>query len=302
MCIAAIVALPCGAQAQVDRVPAPYILSPSPQERALTGGIVALRSPSSTAVLIPRSTFTMGSRSIDVQLALDTCRREPLGARCHQDLFTNELAAHEVSLRPFWIDRFEVTVARYLHCVRSGVCTEPPYGDGAARLLQNDLPVVLVRWNDARDYCGFVGGRLPTEAQWERSARGVTGRRFPWGEHAATRRANHGRFALDRNDSSDGFAELAPVGSFPDGRTPDGLADLAGNAAEWTEDSYEDAYEAAPVSDPKGPSYGPFKVVRGGSCLHGMPWLRGAARMYRNASTRLPDLGFRCLYASPPPS
>jgi len=91
------------------------------------------------------------------------------------------------------------------------------------------------------------------------------------------------------------------VGSFPDGRTADGVADMSGNVAEWTADNYEDAYEALAVTDPKGPSYGTFKVVRGGSYLMGMPWLRGASRLYRSASTRAPDIGFRCAYASTAP-
>ncbi len=285
---------PRRAHAQEDRFTAPYRLAPPAETRALTGGIVSLRTPGSPAVLIPRSTFPMGSRSIDVQLAVEACRREPLGARCNAEMFGNELTAHAVTLSPYWMDRFEVTVASYERCVDAGVCAEPPYDEGGAKLRVDDLPVVMITWNDAVAYCGYVGQRLPTEAEWERAARGPTGRRFPWGDQPGSRRANHGSFALDRNDGSDGFVELAPVGSYPDGRTPDGIADLAGNAAEWTADNYEDAYEPIPVTDPKGPRYGTFKAVRGGSYLMGMPWLRGAARLYRSVSTRSPDLGFRC--------
>lgn len=270
------------------------MMAPSAEARALTGGIVALRTPGSPAVLIAHGSFSMGSRPIDVQLAVDACRREPLATRCHAEMFGNELSAHQVTLSAYWMDRFEVTVRQYERCVEAGECDAPPYGEGAAHLRSSGLPVVLVTWNDAARYCAFVGQRLPTEAQWERAARGQQARRFPWGDHSASRRANHGAFALDRNDPSDGYMELAPVGSYPDGRTPDGIADLAGNAAEWTADNYEDAYEALAVTDPAGPAYGTFKVVRGGSYVMGMPWLRGSARLFRSASTRSPDLGFRC--------
>jgi formylglycine-generating enzyme required for sulfatase activity len=297
LAVAALLALlPSGrtARAADARGGPPHVLLPALEREALAGGVATLRTPRSDMVLVPRGTFEMGSRTVELQLALEACRREPLGPRCEEKMFANELAAHQVTLSPFWLDRTEVALGEYRRCVAAGACSHPPYEEGGARFARDELPASLVSWADAAAYCKFAGKRLPTEAEWERAARGPSGRRFPWGEHYATRRANHGRFALDPTDATDGFAELAPVGAFPDGRTADGVEDLAGNVAEWTADNYEDAYEAMPAVDPVGPSFGTFKVVRGGGFAHALPWLRGAARAFRNASAREPHLGFRC--------
>ena len=267
---------------------------PSPTQRALTGGVVSLRSPGAEMILVPFGTFTMGSSVIEVKLALEACRHEPFGEECREEMFDNEREQHRVSLFAYWLDRTEVTVMAYQRCVDTGACAPSGHAFGGERFRQDDYPVSLVSWSDAKSYGSFVGKRLPTEAEWERAARGRTGRRFPWGNQYATRRANHGAWAIDSTDASDGYAELAPVGSFPDGRTPERFDDLAGNVAEWTADAYEDAYEALPVTNPKGPAFGAFKSVRGGAFLFGMPWLRSSARMFRTASTREPYLGFRC--------
>src|SRR5262249_40500563 len=152
---------------------------------------------------------------------------------------------------------------------------------------------VLVNYNDASEFCAWTGGRLPTEAEWERAARGILGRRYPWGNVYNPFLSNHGRLSLDATDDRDGFLELAPVGSFPEGRTPDGIDDMAGNVEEWVSDWYAEGYPEASTVNPHGPATGDLRVVRGGSFLSGRPWLRGSARMFEFPGVRRPWLGFR---------
>ena len=274
-------------------------------------GVLTLAQDGTDTVLIPAGSFVMGSDEAEIELATAMCRRDPYGDETCERLFNNELEVHQVMLSAYFIDRTEVTVASYRRCVELGHCRPAPYASGGQRFNRADLPATLVDWNDARAYCQFAGGRLPTEAEWERAARGREGRRFPWGDLYNARLSNHGSrprwFAtlLDPTDDRDGFAELAPVGAFPSGRTPDGIDDLAGNVAEWVADvinanSLEDLlntrYPAASDVDPKGQSVGTFRVTRGGSWMDAAPWLRGAAREFRLANAREPSLGFRCVH------
>ena len=211
---------------------------------------------------------------------------------------------HEVTLAAFDIDRTEVRVADYERCVAVGVCTAPGFAAGDARFDRADFPVTLVRWEDAAAYCAWAGGRLPTEAEWEYAARGERRRIFPWGDAYNPHLANHGAGgtgfrAFDDTDASDGFAVLAPVGSFPDGATPLGVLDMAGNVAEWVSDFWGDpdddgyGYSSLPASDPRGPITGVFHVVRGGSYESAAAWVRTATRG-RLFLPRAATVGFRC--------
>jgi formylglycine-generating enzyme required for sulfatase activity len=198
------------------------------------------------------------------------------------------------------MDRTEVTVEAYGRCVSSGACAPAGFTAGDPRFDAPALPVVLVRWEDAQAYCTFARGRLPTEAEWEFAARGPRLREFPWGDTYNPRLANHGSLAPDSADLTDGFAGLAPVGSFPDGRTPEGLLDMAGNAAEWVSDFYSVTdrgfgYPPISIMNPKGPPTGSRHVVRGGSHADGAAWLRTAARTNID-DVRSPYVGFRCAY------
>jgi formylglycine-generating enzyme required for sulfatase activity len=269
----------------------------APAQRGLTGGVVRLRAPRSRMIKVRASSFTMGSSVPDVLEAVAECAREPHGQRCKEELFANELPRHRVELDAYWLDRTEVTVADYRRCVALRRCKAPPYTDGAKRFDRPNFPVSLVTHAEASAYCKFRGGRLPTEAEFERAARGVTSRRFPWGHVYNSHAANHGRLGLDRTDARDGFAELAPVGAFASGRTPDGFLDLAGNVSEWVSDRYAPGYPEAPAKNPKGPPLSGAtseRVIRGGSFNTPGAWLRGAARDAAEVDARAPHLGFRC--------
>jgi formylglycine-generating enzyme required for sulfatase activity len=284
----------------------------APSFRVPARGAQSLRAPLEGRVRLTQGTFVMGSTTTEMFDALKICRsptasarkQEMLGAFNCEDNGSLEVRsegyAHEVTLPAFDIDRTEVRVADYERCVAVGVCTAPGFAPGDARFDRADFPVTLVRWEDADRYCRWAHGRLPTEAEWEYAARGVRRRIFPWGDTYNPHLANHGALAHDTTDASDGFATLAPVGSYPDGATPEGVLDLAGNVAEWVEDFVGDpdsqgfGYSPLPATDPRGPPTGVFHVVRGGSYATGAAWLRGAAR----SSQLLPRsaaVGFRCV-------
>jgi formylglycine-generating enzyme required for sulfatase activity len=197
-------------------------------------------------VYIPAGTFHMGG--FDVRAAPD------------------EFPAHNVTLDAFWMDQLEVTNAMYQLCVGAGVCTLPQ-NLGTARKANyfnnpdfKDYPVVYVTWGQAKTYCGWTGRRLPTEAEWERAARGDDMRTFPWGEDKADYRfANFNMLVTD----------TSRVGSYPLGASPFGVLDMAGNVAEWTNDIYGPTFYVSELGtlNPVGPTSSSSlkRVVRGGS-------------------------------------
>jgi formylglycine-generating enzyme required for sulfatase activity len=259
---------------------------PTPVERALTGGLVALRAPASAMIRVARSRFVSGSSADDVVRAITMCAREPLFYRCDERAFSNELPDTVREVGSFYLDRHEVRREDFDRCVSRGHC-DPPGLELPAHLRNPDLPATLVRASEAEAYCRSRGARLPTELELERASRGTAGRNYPWGNLWNGKLANHGRLGLDASDESDGFAELAPVGSFTSGRTPDGFFDLAGNAAEWTADTYSEQYGTPP--DPTVP---PRRSVRGGHYLDGPSWLRGAARTENQSGSPVILAGF----------
>jgi sulfatase modifying factor 1 len=275
----------------------------SPEQRApVSARVVELRAPPPERIRLPGGTFIMGSTWLELTRAFSLCRQEVLGAECEvpmvQRQFRNELQAHTVTLSPFEIDRTEVSVGAYQRCVSAGACDAPGFPLGDKNFDRPDLPVTFVDWNDAQAYCTWTGGRLPTEAEWEFTARGIESRIFPWGNVYNPHLCNHGSIAVNRNDKTDGYLGLAPVDSFHDGATPEGILNLAGNVAEWVAD-FVDAgegdfpYPAGPQKNPKGPTSGNHHIIRGGHYQDGSPWMRAAARHIYGMG-RLPVLGFRC--------
>jgi formylglycine-generating enzyme required for sulfatase activity len=291
------------ADSATNEVLLPWPLGQSPVETALSGGFKVLRARGSLMIRVPASEFVMGSTSPEIIDATVLCEHEPLATSCDERSFADESLAHRVRLSGYFLDRREVTVADFEACVRLGRCKPPPFEQGARRFRQPNFPVTLVTWDDAQAFCAFRGARLPTEAEFERAARGSAGRRFPWGQLPNARLANHGRLGIDLTDEIDGYSELAPVGSFNAGRTPDGFLDLAGNAAEWVQDRYATQYADAEQIDPQGPDAAQAtsaRVVRGGSYESPMAWLRGAARGAYLPSERRPSIGFRCARSQQP--
>jgi sulfatase modifying factor 1 len=254
----------------------------------------------------------MGASPAQQASALAECREE-IGARsaqlCNAEVFASEGPDASVYLSAFAIDRTEVTVAAYQGCVAAGRCSTEPLLPSDRRFVSAAYPITSVTFDDAVRYCAFVGGRLPTEAEWERAARGKDGRSWPWGSSLRGDRSNHGRFSGDGDlgaghallfpDETDGFPFLSPVGAFPSGASPDGLLDAAGNAAEWTADFYsEEPPQRRRLSQPRGPRSGALRVLRGGSFREPLLYQRTTARSAAPGDTRSPEIGFRCAYGS----
>jgi formylglycine-generating enzyme required for sulfatase activity len=244
---------------------------------------------------IPAGGFWMGSGDDDVYAEPD------------------EWPLRRVQLAGYWIDETEVTNAMYARCVSAGDCTPPPAVFGAfsphvyyGEASYDDYPVVNVTWQQAGQYCMWAGRRLPTEAEWEKAARGTDARRFPWEwiGVADPEKLNFCdqscNFAWHVAGVDDGYPETAPVGSYPKGASPYHVLDMAGNVWEWTADWYSAAYyKQAPLSNPPGPETGIWKVVRGGSWLDGvhvrsLVYARSANRYYQSPETARSDIGFRC--------
>jgi formylglycine-generating enzyme required for sulfatase activity len=228
-----------------------------------------------------------------------------LSPRCGSR-FDGEGPQAEVFVPVFALDRTEVTVAGYAACVRQGACRAAPElrleGD------EPNLPIERVTWNEAVTYCRWRGGRLPTEAEWEKAARGFGRRAWPWGGEWQERRANHGRSprlgpggtqAADEEslDASDGFAGRAPVGAFATGASPYGVLDLAGNVWEWTSGYFSrEPPQSAAHFDPRGPLSGDERTIRGGSYRSPPSDLRITRRIGLPPNERLAGIGFRCAY------
>jgi len=248
-------------------------------------------------VFIPAGDFLMGSSNQD-------------------DLSqSNEKPQHKVYLKAYWIDKTEVTIGMFRKFVQStgyvttaekinsgkltpleadsgrlpGSDWEHPRGPGISVENIDRMPVALVTWDDAQAYCQWAGRRLPSEAEWEKAARGTDGRIFPWGND----RDLNGR--LNYWGDADGYPYTAPVGSFPAGASPYGVLDMAGNVWEWVADWYsEDYYSHSSSQDPTGPATGDTRAKHGGSFADVIAEVRSAARHSFWPGNYLDSVGFRC--------
>jgi serine/threonine-protein kinase len=247
-------------------------------------------------VYVPAGEFIMGSNDTDAKKSLEGGRAFP------------EIPVNMVYLDGYWIDKYEVNNGQYALCLNAGVCQPLHQSSSATRLKYfgnpeySNYPVIWVSWPMAREYCEWTGRRLPTEAEWEKAARGTDQRRYAWGNDPLdATRANfcdiqcplpHANGAFN-----DGYPDTAPVGSFPAGASPYGVMDMAGSVWEWNStlvrpypynatDGREDPKDSLNVDGER--------VWRGGSWSNGYWWMRASLRYRSKSSYWNYNLGFRC--------
>jgi formylglycine-generating enzyme required for sulfatase activity len=249
-------------------------VTPKPPTPTPTLGVGSTRvreKDSMVMVYVPGGTFEMGSTN-------------GLG---------NQQPVHTVKLDGFWIDRTEVANAQYAGCVAAGVCSPPSpsstltrksyYGDSQ----YDEYPVIYVSWDDATTYCEWVGGRLPSEAEWEYAARGTDGRIYPWGNEWDAKRCN--AWESGKHDTT-------PVGAYLQGASPYGVLDMAGNVLEWTLSLYR-PYPYQSGDGREDPHAGGNRVLRGGSWSLSRSLARVSPRYYHLPDYFGDDVGFRVVVA-----
>ncbi len=264
---------------------------------------------------VPAGNFLRGSVLTDTKYFETLCAQDPK-LNCTAASFDDETPQQVVNLKTFWIDVYEVTNEQFLMFVQSanyvtaaekekssgvwddvqwkivtieGADWMHPEGPISSIADRMDYPVVHVTWNDAQAYCTWAKKRLPTEAEWEKAARGTAGLRYPWGNEW-----NTGIMDVANEQAT---PTLRPVGSFPLGISPYGVQNMIGNVMEWVADWYDpNYYEKGPLENPQGPSndLGNGRVTRGGSRATKVPFLHVAWRNALEPDTHNNLLGFRC--------
>ena len=236
----------------------------------------------SVLLLVPAGEFIMGTSDADVE------RFKEIFPLRSSSAFDDERPQRTVYVDAFYIDRTEITNAQYRRFLEEtgyearSFMDSPPFD-------QPDYPALVGAWEDAAAYAGWAGKRLPTEAEWEKAARGVDGRIWPWGDV-------WDQSILSGNDGTgeqDGYVQMAPVGQFPRSASPYGALDMAGNVWEWTADWYDaDYYLYAPSDNPRGPESGDGHAFKGGDWSTSFDFTRCANRQGGNPGSLL--VGFRC--------
>jgi formylglycine-generating enzyme required for sulfatase activity len=270
----------------------PITVPPTDTPQPAAGAVQVRESDGAEMVFVPPGEFIMGSTEAEIDAALALCN-ETRGD-CKREWFEAVSPQHTVYLDAFWIDRTEVTNAQYRKCVEAGKCRASEYTDDAD-FNGDEQPVVGVDWNDAKAYCEWAGARLPTEAEWEKAARGSDGRTYPWGDEWDGSKLNfcdkNCEYDWKDDKANDGYQYTAPVGNYSEGASPDGALDMAGNVWEWT-DSW---YQAYPGSSYQDEDFGEtHRVLRGGSWVGYQGLVCCAFRDMLEPGLWYNDLGFRC--------
>jgi formylglycine-generating enzyme required for sulfatase activity len=293
-------ASPAPAEATATPTAAEPTPTPTPDATATPsiGSSRVIETDGMVQVYVPAGEFTMGADDADAKKLISGGRAYP------------EVPVHQVTLEGYWIDKFEVTVGQYEQCVNAGVCKAPHqfssgYDKDAAyrpKYYGNPefakYPVIWVSWFYATDYCGWAGRRLPTEAEWEKAARGTDARKYTWGnDPLSSTVANmcdiNCLFPQANGKYNDGWANTAPVGSFPAGASPYGAMDMAGNVWEWTSSLIKD-YPYSATDGREDQSLRGERAWRGASWTNGYWWMRVTLR-YRSVDWYWNwNLGFRC--------
>jgi formylglycine-generating enzyme required for sulfatase activity len=260
--------------------------------------------------LVPAGEFVMGSSLEETEQNFSNCEMET-NSRCERSWFVYETPQHLVTLDAYYMDVYEVTNARYAECVTAGVCLTPSQTSSFTRdeyygLAEFDnYPVIHVSWTDGQTYCEWRDARLPTEAEWEKAARGISGSIYPWGNDPDGTKANfcdlNCPLGWVNQNYNDYYPDTSPVGYYENGKSPYGIYDMAGNVWEWVIDWYDEAYYSnSPSFNPVGPGNGQYHSLRGGSWSNVYSFMHSSLR-----SLDVPSLaqygyyGFRCARSVP---
>jgi serine/threonine-protein kinase len=254
------------------------------------GDMITRAADGMVTIFVPAGSFTMGT------------------AADFPGVYENELPQHEVTVDAFWIDQNEVTNRMYALCVQARACKSPEHANsydrthyyGVEEFL--DFPVVFVNWYQAQGYCNWVGGRLPTEAEWAFAARGPESYMYPWGENFDQQNLNY----CDANcpkpyndiDYDDGYLDTAPVGNYPGGASWVGALDMLGNVWEWMQD-WHGYYEGHRwLERPIALTPPVAKTIRGGGWDTVAGHSRAAFRNWFVPEDAWDSIGFRCVMDS----
>ena len=255
-------------------------------------GSIMIGEDGMTLLYIPAGEFTMGSEQ---EKSLNECQN--LNNTCYDSSFVRAAPSHLVHLDSYWIDETEVTNQMYFICVQANVCKEPVSTNSSTFTSYfgnpdfDNYPVINVNWYMAKTYCEWVDRRLPTEAEWEKAARGVDANIYPWGNTFDGSLAN---FSNNNELIEDNYEDVSPVGSFPLGKSPYGALDMLGNVYEWVADWYSETYYTiSPDINPEGPDSGSERVLRDNSWAD-VPNFISVARYGTDPEYAGVFVGFRC--------